>query len=211
MISGKDLSPKMQVRAELYRAVQQLSEPSPLVEQYLINTLLAEALRSPEIVDRARILLVEALRRHADGVERRISQLALCKRRKALIDTLVNPIQHAQQIQFFSWIQEQLKTTEINQVSGAIHTHQDGLLLASPRIFRNFAEAATRWSWRECQKFVFKSNYIYNSERHTVKRYRFKTNRDTFLHCVVVRPEFCIDLFGELPAPNPHILERVSW
>ena len=132
-------------------------------------------------------------------------------RRKALIDTLLNPIQHAQTIQFFSWIQEQLKTTAINQVSGAIHTHQDGLLLASPRIFRNFAEAATSWSWRECQKFVFKSNYIDNSERHSVKRYRFKTNRDTFLHCVVVRREFCKDLFGELPAPNPHILERVSW
>ena len=203
----------MQISAELYRAVQQLSGPSPLGPGFLIDALLKEALRAPEIIDRARLLLAEALRRHADGVERGVSQSALCKRRKAPIDTLVNPIQHAQQIQFFSWIQAQLKTTKINQVSGAIHTHQDGLLLASPRIFQDFAEA-TNCSWRDCQKTVFKSDCIETSDRRTIKRYRLAVRAKTsmlYLNCVVVWPEACKDLFGELPAPNPHILERVSW
>ncbi len=209
MRSAQELSPKMQISAELYRVVQQLSGPSPLGPGFLINALLEEALRAPEIIDRARLLLAEALRRHADGVER-----GLCKRRKTPIDTLARPIApDPLQIQFFGWIQEQVKTTAINHPASSIHTHQDGLLLASPRIFQDFAEA-TNCSWRDCQKTVFKSDCIETSDRRTIKRYRLAVrakNRMPYLNCVVVWPEACKDLFGELPAPNPIIVERVSW
>ena len=246
MRSAKELSPKMQVSAELYRAVQQLSGPSPLGPGFLINTLLEEALRAPAIIDRARFLLAEALRQYAGELERRKDRAELASaRRKELMDTLLDRIKRRpkgppqpednvdapkdttqrhdtlalpiapdpQQIQFFSWVQAQLKTTAINQPASSIHTHQDGLLLASPRIFQDFAEA-TNCSWRDCQKNVFKSDCIKTSGRYTIKRYRLAVrakNKRDYLNCVVVRPESCKDLFGELPAPNPNIVERVSW
>ena len=71
MRSAKELSPKMQISAELYRAVQQLSGPSPLGPGFLINTLLEEALSAPAIIDRARFLLAEALRQYEGELERR--------------------------------------------------------------------------------------------------------------------------------------------
>ncbi len=248
MKAARELTRRVQVRAELYRAVQQLSEPTPLGPDFLVNTLLTEALNSPEIIERARLSLAVALRRYADDLERRKDHAGRTSaRRKVIMDTLMGRIKRGQskaqrpadnvdepngpeqlhdtpalsidpdiqQIQFLSWIQEQLKTTEINRPASSIHTHQDGLLLASPRIFKDFAEA-TNCRWRICQMNVFKSDCFEHSEGHYVKRYRtanrFEANRwRHYFHCVVVRAEFCNQLFGELPAPNPHIVERVSW
>ena len=216
MKAARELTRRVQVRAELYRAVQQLSEPSPLGADFLVNTLLAEALNSPDIIECARLSLAAALQRYSDERERRNDHAGA--RLKVIMDMFMGrlePDPAIQQIQFFSWIQEQLTTTEINRSGSSIHTHQDGLLLASPRIFKDFAEA-TNCRWRDCQRNVFTTDCFEHAHGHYVKRYRtahhFEASRwRQHFHCVVVRAESCVQFFGELPAPNPNIVERVSW
>ena len=221
MSAKAGLSPKLQISADIFRDVQQLSVPTLFGPEFLINMLLAEALRSPEIIG---LSLAKAIRQR----ELEQHELESRTRHAVLIDTLVARIErrpkvqqlhdtpgiqiapHTQAIQFFSWIQEQLKTTEINQPASSIHTHQDGLLLASPRIFQDFAKA-TNCTWLDCQRNIFKSLFLKSLHRHHVARYRIAGRSKKFLHCVVLRAEFFGEFFGELPAPNPHILERVSW
>jgi integrating conjugative element relaxase (TIGR03760 family) len=112
---------------------------------------------------------------------------------------------------FFAWIQSLLEQegTDINSATAMIHTHDDGLLLVTPKIFRAFAGDT---DWVALQTAVTASGYMLCTSRHHVHNYMIrdpqgKVSKAT-LKCAVVLPSACKVLFGALPPHNKSILGR---
>ena len=116
---------------------------------------------------------------------------------------------------FFAWLSPEIKqdSIEFNTPSAIAHTHPDGLLLVSPKVFRVFAETIPGGTdWMKVQKAVNQSGYVFQDKRRHVHAYLIKNPRGSVgksLSCMVIAPTTCKALLPPLPQPNPMILGRV--
>ena len=117
---------------------------------------------------------------------------------------------------FFTWLSHEIKhgSMQFNSGNAIAHVHSDGLLLASPRVFRAFAETlADATHWAKVQKAVLHSGNVLQHKRRHVHEYLIFNPRGRpgkSMHCVVLPPDICKALLPPLPDLNPMILGRAS-
>jgi integrating conjugative element relaxase (TIGR03760 family) len=112
---------------------------------------------------------------------------------------------------FFAWIGKQLldENVDINSTTAMLHTHEDGLLLVTPKVFKQFCGE----DWMPLQAAVTASGYVLTRERKHVHAYKVQDAKGViakrFLNCIVLVPAAVKALFHcELPEPNPSIIGR---
>jgi hypothetical protein len=99
---------------------------------------------------------------------------------------------------------------DINTPTAMFHTHDDGLLLVTPRAFKEFAGEE---GWMALQSAVTASGYTLTVQRRHVHAYRLQDAKGVVgkkaLQCVVLVPSAIKCLFDvALPESNASILGR---
>ena len=187
------------------------TEPEVLEQQVLLQQLFAKPSKSKPAAPS-----VAAQKQPANpvpvGLIRPVASLVPAT---ASVEQLYNKVHDSHFCEdFFAWLNREIKndTIEFNSPSAIAHTHQDGLLLVSPKVFRVFAESMPSGTdWMKVQKAVNQSGYVFQDKRRHVHAYLIKNPRGVVgksLSCTVISPPTCKALLPPLPKPNPMIMGR---
>ena len=212
------------------RTLQKQQEPR-IGAKELVTALLRVALDCPgttkAVLRLVRSGMAERLRVEANCLERAedvahsVTEIAAEPERapneQTLLKKLYNNVHETHFADdFFAWLSHEIKqgSMQFNSGNAIAHVHSDGLLLASPRVFRAFAETlvdATHWA--KVQKAVLQSGNVLQHKRRHVHEYLILNPRGRpgkSMHCVVLPPDICKALLPSLPGLNPMILGRAS-
>ena len=217
---------------ETIRTLQKQQEPR-IGAKELVTALLRVALDCPATTKTALRLVrsgfAERLRVEAHCVER-ATDVAHCVTdeiapkpggevpdEQTLLKKLYNNVHESHFADdFFAWLSHEIKqgSMQFNSGNAIAHIHSDGLLLASPRVFRAFTETlAEATHWVKVQKAVLQSGNVLQLKRRHVHEYLILNPRGRVgksMHCVVLPPDICKALLPPLPDLNPMILGRAS-
>ena len=108
---------------------------------------------------------------------------------------------------FMTWLRERLQagTFEINTPDAVVHVVPEGLLLVSPRTFKQYIGADG--DWHHVQKRFFRGRFHRrNAERTNIIHYKVQGKRRSGLIKGVLIPDPQRVLRVDLPAPNKHLV-----
>ena len=192
------------------------AEPGALEQQVLLQQLLAKSSKPKGVSPSVAAHKQPANPVPAGQVTSAAAAISTAISTTASVEQLYSKVHDSHFCEdFFAWLNREITqdSIEFNTPSAIAHTHPDGLLLVSPKVFRVFAETVPGGTdWMKVQKAVNQSGYVFQEKRRHVHAYLIKNPRGSVgksLSCMVIAPTTCKALLPPLPQPNPMILGRV--